>query len=280
MILDGKQTANQIKDELKAEVSALKQIGITPCLAVVIVGEDPASKVYVRSKKRACEYIGIKSLSYELAAETSEPELLNLVEQLNQDQQVTGILVQLPLPKQIDESKIIQAIHPDKDVDGFHPISVGKLSLGQPGFISCTPYGIMELLHRYDISVAGKNCVVLGRSNIVGKPIAMLLLREHGTVTICHSKTKDLQAICQKADIVIAAIGKPRFVTADFVKPGAVVIDVGINRLADGKLCGDVDFEAVEPIAGSITPVPGGVGLMTIAMLMKNVVAAAGSNRK
>lgn len=272
MILDGKKTSNRIKTELKEKVVHLAEKGIVPCLAVVIVGEDPASKVYVNSKKKACEMIGIKSLSYELAEETTEVELLELVQRLNNDPKVNGILVQLPLPKHINEDAIIMAIDPNKDVDGFHPVNVGNLSIGNKGFISCTPYGIIELMKRYEIPIEGTNCVIVGRSNIVGKPISMLLLRENATVTICHSKTKDLKSVCKNADILIAAIGRPKMITADYVKEGAVIIDVGINRLEDGSLCGDVDYKDVFDKASYITPVPGGIGPMTIAMLMKNLV--------
>lgn len=275
MILDGKATSKKIKDELKEKVSMLAQKGIVPTLAVVIVGDDPASHVYVRNKKRACEYIGIKSLSYELTSQASEDDVLSLVEELNSNPDVNGILVQLPLPSHISEEKVIMTIDPKKDVDGFHPISVGNLSIGNPGFVSCTPYGIIELLKRYDIPISGKKCVIVGRSNIVGKPIAMLLLREHGTVTLCHSRTADLKKECREADILIAAIGRPKMITDEYVKEGVVVIDVGINRLEDNSLCGDVDYEKVAPLASYITPVPGGVGPMTIAMLMTNVVESA-----
>lgn len=274
ILLDGKATSKKIKEELKDKVTVLKEQGIEPTLAVVIVGDDPASHVYVRSKKRACEYIGIRSLSYELPEDTTEEKLLELVHELNDRDDVNGILVQLPLPKQISDDKIIMAIDPKKDVDGFHPVSVGNLSIGNPGFISCTPYGIMELLKRYEVPLEGKNCVIVGRSNIVGKPISMLLLRENGTVTICHSRTKDLKGVCKDADLLVAAIGRPKMITSEFVKEGAVVIDVGINRLEDGTLCGDVDFEDVKGLASYITPVPGGVGPMTIAMLMNNVVSS------
>jgi methylenetetrahydrofolate dehydrogenase (NADP+)/methenyltetrahydrofolate cyclohydrolase len=274
-ILDGKATSKRIKDELKEKVSTLAKKGIVPTLAVVIVGDDPASHVYVRNKKRACEYIGIKSLSYELTSQASEDEVLSLVEDLNNNPEVNGILVQLPLPSHISEEKVIMTIDPKKDVDGFHPISVGNLSIGNPGFVSCTPYGIIELLKRYDVPISGKKCVIVGRSNIVGKPIAMLLLRENGTVTICHSRTADLKKECQKADILIAAIGRPKMITHEYVKEGVVVVDVGINRLEDNSLCGDVDYEKVAPLASYITPVPGGVGPMTIAMLMTNVVESA-----
>lgn len=272
ILLDGKAVSKQIKDELKEKVSVLSEQGITPTLAVVLVGDDAASHVYVKFKKRACEYVGVRSLSFELPSATSEKELLAVVEELNQREDVHGILVQLPLPDHISEDKVIMAIDPKKDVDGFHPVSVGNLSIGNPGFISCTPYGIIELLKRYDIKIEGKNCVIVGRSNIVGKPIAMLLLRENGTVTICHSRTKDLKGVCKEADILIAAIGRPLMIGPDYVKEGAIVIDVGINRLEDGSLCGDVDYEGVKDMTSYITPVPGGVGPMTIAMLMSNVV--------
>lgn len=274
-VIDGKKIANEIKDELKLEVEALKNKGVEPTLAVVLVGENSASKVYVRNKKLACQYVGVRSLSYELVQETSEAELLKLIQDLNGRSDVHGILVQLPLPKQINEEKILLAISPEKDVDGFHPMSVGNLSVGRDGFVSCTPAGIIELIKRSSIELEGKRCVVIGRSNIVGKPIAMLLLRENATVTICHSKTVDLPEECRRADVIIAAIGKAEFVTKAFVKPGAVIIDVGINRNKDGKLCGDVAYEQCSEIACAITPVPGGVGPMTIAMLIKNCVKAA-----
>ena len=238
------------------------------------MGNDKASSVYVGNKKKACEFVGIKSLSYELPEETTEEELLNLVQELNDRADVNGILVQLPLPKHIDENKVIKAIHPLKDVDGFHPESVGALSIGNKGFISCTPYGIVELLKRTGVEMDGKECVVVGRSNIVGKPMAILMLRENATVTVAHSHTKNLREICKRADILIVAIGKPKFIDDYYVKDGAVVIDVGIHRNEDNKLCGDVDFDKVEPVASAITPVPGGVGPMTIAMLMKNCVNA------
>lgn len=273
-LIDGKLISKQIKDELKDKVAELKNKGIEICLAVIQVGNDPASSVYVGNKKKACEYIGIKSLAYELPEETTEEELLGIIEKLNNDDSVNGILVQLPVPKHIDEDKIINAISPRKDVDGFHPASVGALSIGKDGFVSCTPAGIIQLLKRSDISIEGKNCVVVGRSNIVGKPMSMLLLRENGTVTICHSKTKDLKAVCKNADILVVAIGKPKMIDASYVKEGATVIDVGIHRMEDGKLCGDVDFDSVKDVAGAITPVPGGVGPMTIAMLMNNCVKA------
>lgn len=271
-IIDGKLISKQIKDELKEKVSALKAAGTEICLAVIQVGNDPASSVYVGNKKKACEYIGIRSESYELAEETTEEELLSLIDRLNNDEKVNGILVQLPVPKHIDEDKIIKAISPNKDVDGFHPMSVGALSIGQPGFVSCTPAGVIELIKRSDISIEGKECVVIGRSNIVGKPMSMLLLRENGTVTVCHSRTKNIKDVCKRADILVVAIGKPKMIDASYVKEGATVIDVGIHRDENNKLCGDVDYESVYPVAGAITPVPGGVGPMTIAMLMNNCV--------
>lgn len=278
-IIDGKLISKQIRDELKDKVAALKAEGKEICLAVIQVGNDGASSVYVGNKKKACEYIGIRSLAYELPEETTESELLELIDSLNKRNDVNGILVQLPLPGHIDEDKVIKTIEPLKDVDGFHPQSVGALSIGQKGFVSCTPAGIIELIKRSGIDIAGKECVVVGRSNIVGKPMAMLLLRENGTVTVCHSRTADLKAVTKRADILVVAIGKPKFITKEYVKEGAVVIDVGIHRmgvLESGKavLCGDVDYDDVEPIASAITPVPGGVGPMTIAMLMNNCVAS------
>lgn len=272
--IDGKVISQQIKDELKEKVLQLKEEGREICLAVIQVGNDPASCVYVGNKKKACAYIGIKSLSYELPYETTEEELIALIEKLNNDDSVHGILVQLPVPEHINEKNIINAISPKKDVDGFHPASVGALSIGEKGFVSCTPAGIIQLLKRSDIEIAGKECVVIGRSNIVGKPMAMLLLRENGTVTICHSKTKDLKEVCKRADILVVAIGRPKMIDASYVKEGAVVIDVGIHRDENNKLCGDVDYASVEPVASAITPVPGGVGPMTIAMLMNNCVEA------
>ena len=271
-IIDGKKISQEIKDELREKMAELKQKGESRCLAVIQVGDDPASSVYVNNKKKACEYIGIDSESYHLPEETTEKELLELIDELNRKPEVNGILVQLPLPKQIDENKILLAISPEKDVDGFHPVNVGNLSIGRPGFVSCTPAGVIQLLKHSGIEIEGKECVVLGRSNIVGKPMAMLLLRENGTVTVCHSRTKDLKEITRRADILVAAIGKPKFIDADYVKEGAVVIDVGIHRNENGKLCGDVDFESVAPHCAAITPVPGGVGPMTIAMLMHNCV--------
>ena len=272
-IIDGKLISKQIKDELKGKVEKLKGEGTEVCLAVIQVGCDPASTVYVGNKKKACEYIGIKSVAYELPEETTEEELLEIINKLNEDDSVHGILVQLPVPKHINED-IINAISPAKDVDGFHPASVGALSIGKKGFVSCTPAGIIQLLKRSQIEIEGKDCVVIGRSNIVGKPMAMLLLRENGTVTVCHSKTKNLKEVCKRADILVVAIGKPKMIDASYVKEGATVIDVGIHRNENGKLCGDVDYDSVEPVAGAITPVPGGVGPMTIAMLMNNCVEA------
>ena len=253
-------------------MAQLKAEGKSRCLAVIQVGNDPASGVYVNNKKKACEYIGIDSLSYELAEETTEEELLKLIGELNAREDVNGILVQLPVPKHINEEKVLLAIAPEKDVDGFHPVNVGNLSIGRPGYVSCTPAGIIQLLKRSGIEIEGKECVVLGRSNIVGKPMAMLLLRENGTVTVCHSRTKNLKEITKRADILVAAIGKPKFIDASYVKEGAVVIDVGIHRNENNKLCGDVDFDSVAPHCSAITPVPGGVGPMTIAMLMNNCV--------
>ncbi len=273
-IIDGKAISKQIKEECRLKAERYKAQGIEITLAVIQVGSDPASGVYVRNKKRACEECGIKSLSYELPEETSEEELLSLIGRLNADWEVNGILVQLPLPEQIDEDKVIQAIDVAKDVDGFHPMSAGALCTGQKGFVSCTPAGIIELLKRSNIEISGKECVVAGRSNIVGKPAALLLLRENGTVTLCHSKTADLKEVTKRADILVVAVGRPKFITADYVKEGAVVIDVGIHRNENGKLCGDVDFDSVAPKCSAITPVPGGVGPMTIAMLMSNCVAS------
>ena len=269
-IIDGKSISLQIKDELKEKAAALKEQGISVTLAVIQVGNNPASTVYVNNKKKGCEYIGIGSLSYELPEETSEEELLSLIRELNERKNVNGILVQLPLPSHIDEDKVIKTIDPKKDVDGFHPQSVGALCIGQPGFVSCTPAGIIQLLKRSGIEIAGKECVILGRSNIVGKPMALLMLRENATVTVAHSRTKDIKEVTKRADILIVAIGKPKMITRDYVKDGAVVIDVGINRDENNKLCGDVDFQDVEPVCSAITPVPGGVGPMTIAMLRHN----------
>lgn len=278
MTIDGKMISQQIKEELKEQVKALKKQGREITLAVIQVGDDPASSVYVRNKKKGCEYIGIGSLSYELPKETTQEELLTLIGELNQKKEVNGILVQLPLPGHIDEEKVIRAIDPKKDVDGFHPQSVGALCIGQPGFVSCTPAGIVQLLKRSNIEMEGKECVVLGRSNIVGKPMAILMLRENATVTVAHSRTRNLKEITKRADILIVAVGKPKMITADYVKKGAVVIDVGINRDESGKLCGDVDFASVEPLCGAITPVPGGVGPMTIAMLLSNCLESVKMN--
>ena len=275
MILDGKAVSQRIKDTLRETVADLKTKGVSVGLTVIIVGDDPASRVYVNSKKKACEDLGIVSREYALPADTTEDELLSLIEQLNRDDAVNGILVQLPLPKHINEETVINTIDPKKDVDAFHPQNVGKIMIGNFDFLPCTPAGVMELIKESGIDITGKECVVLGRSNIVGKPQAMLLLHQNGTVTICHSRTQNLKEVTKRADILVAAIGKPNFVTADMVKEGAVVIDVGINRMPDKKLCGDVDFEAVSKVASAITPVPGGVGPMTIAMLMKNTVTAA-----
>ena len=273
-IIDGKAISKQIKDELKEQVAAYRAQGTEIALAVIQVGQDPASTVYVGNKKKACEYIGIQSVAYELPEETTEEELLAIIDKLNRDDSIYGILVQLPVPKHINENHIIQAIDPKKDVDGFHPQSVGALSIGQPGFVSCTPAGIIQLLIRSGVEIAGKECVIIGRSNIVGKPMAMLLLRENGTVTVCHSRTQNLKEVTKRADILVVAIGRPKMIDASYVKEGAVVIDVGIHRDENNKLCGDVDYASVEPIASAITPVPGGVGPMTIAMLMHNCVEA------
>lgn len=278
--IDGKKISQEIKDELKAKVAEDKAAGKTACLAVIQVGADPASSIYVRNKKNACAYIGIESLSYELPETTTEEELLTLIGELNQRDDVNGILCQLPVPKHIREDKIIKAIDPKKDVDGFHPENVGALLIGQKGYISCTPAGIIQLLKRSGIEMEGKHCVVVGRSNIVGKPMAILMLRENATVTIAHSRTKNLKEICKEADILIAAIGKPKFFTADYMKEGAVVIDVGIHRQENGKMCGDVDYADVEPHVSAITPVPGGVGPMTIAMLMSNCVESMEASRE
>ncbi|SCP94918.1 bifunctional methylenetetrahydrofolate dehydrogenase/methenyltetrahydrofolate cyclohydrolase FolD [Anaerobium acetethylicum] len=274
-IIDGKAISAKIKDELKEEVAALKAAGREIALAVIQVGSDPASSVYVNNKKKACAYIGIESLSYEFAEDITQEELLELIAELNGREDVNGILVQLPLPKHINEELVINAISPEKDVDGFHPASVGAMCIGQPGFLSCTPAGIIQLLKRSNIEIEGKNCVVIGRSNIVGKPMALLLLRENGTVTIAHSRTKDLKAVAKAADILIVAIGKPKFINSEYVKDGAVVIDVGIHRDENNKLCGDVDYDDVIEKVSAITPVPGGVGPMTIAMLMNNCVESA-----
>ena len=278
-LLMGKEVSARIKAELKTEVENLKKEGINPGLAVIIVGEDPASQVYVRNKERACEECGIYSEKYALPAETTQEELLKLIDELNNKSSISGILVQLPVPKHIDEKTIINAIAPNKDVDTFHPVNVGKIMVGNYDFVPCTPAGVMELIKESGIDVSGKECVIVGRSNIVGKPQAMLLLHQNGTVTICHSKTKNLAEKTKNADILVAAVGIPNFIKGDMIKKGAVVIDVGINRLENKKLCGDVEFESAEKVAGAITPVPGGVGPMTIAMLMKNTVKAAILNK-
>jgi len=275
-LIDGKLISAQIREESKEETAAfVAEHGYAPGLAVVIVGEDPASQVYVRNKARACEEVGFYSEVYRLPAETAQEELNALVDKLNLDSKIHGILVQLPLPKHLDETEVLLRIDPKKDVDAFHPYNVGKIMIGDYDFLPCTPAGVMALLERSGIDPAGKKCVVIGRSNIVGKPMAMLLLHANGTVTVCHSRTRDLAAVCREADILVVAIGRADFVGADMVKPGAVVIDVGMNRRADGKLTGDVNFAEVEPIASAITPVPGGVGPMTITMLLKNTLTAA-----
>ena len=274
-LISGKEVSTKVKAKIHEETLAVKEKGVIPGLAVVIVGNDPASRVYVNSKKKACAEVGFESFEYALPEETTQEELLGLVEKLNKNSKVNGILVQLPLPKQIDENAVINAINPEKDVDAFHPFNVGKIMIGDFAYLPCTPAGVMELIDSTGVEISGKSCVVIGRSNIVGKPMAMLLLHRSGTVTICHSKTKNLAEICRGADILVAAVGKAKFVTADMVKDGAVIIDVGMNRLENGKLCGDVDFENVEKKASYITPVPGGVGPMTIAMLMRNTLTAA-----
>lgn len=272
--MDGKMVSAKVRGSILEEVNGLKDKGVRPGLAVIIVGEDPASKVYVRNKERACEECGFYSEKYALPEETTQEELLGLIDELNHNPRIDGILCQLPVPKHINEQAIIDAISPEKDVDAFHPINVGKIMVGNFDFLPCTPAGVMQLLEEYDIDPNGKNCVVIGRSNIVGKPMAMLLLHKNGTVTICHSRTKNLKEVCAQADILVAAVGKADFVTADMVKEGAVVIDVGMNR-KDGKLCGDVAFDEVNEKASYLTPVPGGVGPMTITMLMKNTLKAA-----
>ncbi|MCI8501008.1 MAG: bifunctional methylenetetrahydrofolate dehydrogenase/methenyltetrahydrofolate cyclohydrolase FolD [Oscillospiraceae bacterium] len=274
-IIDGKAISAQIKEELKEEVSSLKSRGIQPGLAVIIVGSDPASRIYVNLKKKDCEELGILSKEYALPKETTEEELLGLIGELNADPSINGILVQLPVPEQIDENKIIAAISPEKDVDAFHAANVGKIMIGSYSFLPCTPAGCMELIASTGVDITGKNCVVVGRSNIVGKPMAMLLLHKHGTVTIAHSKTKNLKEVCAAADILVAAVGVPKLIKGDMIKPGAVVIDVGTTKMPDGKLCGDVDFEEASKTASFITPVPGGVGPMTRVILMKNTVTAA-----
>lgn len=275
-IISGKEVSAAVRARIRDDVTAfVEQTGKRPGLAVVIVGEDPASQVYVRNKKRGCDEVGMYSEEYALPTETSEEELLSLIHRLNNDPKINGILVQLPLPKHLNEERVLLAIDPRKDVDAFHPENVGKIMIGNFSFLPCTPAGVMELMKYYGIDICGKHCVIIGRSNIVGKPQAMLMLKENATVTICHSRTKDLASVTKQADILVAAVGKARFVTADMVKEGAVVIDVGINRTEDGKLCGDVDFAAVETIASYITPVPGGVGPMTITMLLQNTLTAA-----
>ncbi len=274
-LIDGKKVSTHIKEQLKIEVARLKEQGTEVCLAVIQIGNDPASTIYVRNKKRGCEFVGIKSLSYELPEETTEQELLHLIDELNSDEKVHGILVQLPLPEQIQEDRIIQRIHPSKDVDGFHPENIGKMFIGEDTLVSCTPAGVMELLDYYEIDVTGKRCVVVGRSNNVGKPMAMLLMAKNGTVTIAHSKTQNLASVTREADILVAAAGKPRMITEEYVKDGAVVIDIGIHRDEENKMCGDVDFEQVKDKVSAISPVPGGVGPMTIAMLLSNCVKAA-----
>jgi len=274
-IIDGKMIAAKIKENLKKEVQEMKNAGIIPGLAVILVGDNPASRLYVNNKKKACAEIGIESYEYHLPETVTEDELLALIQELNSNRNVNGILCQLPLPGHISEEKIINAIDPLKDADCFHPINVGRLMTGKPLYRPCTPYGVIEMIKEAGVNIEGKECVVIGRSNIVGKPLAIMLLAENGTVTVCHSKTEKLEAVCKRADILVAAIGKARFIGASHVKEGAVVIDVGINRDGNGKLCGDVDFDAVKDIAAAISPVPGGVGPMTIAMLMKNTVMAA-----
>lgn len=273
-IINGKEVSQFVKDNIKKEVEELKSKGVSVGLAVILVGEDPASKIYVSNKKKACEELGIISQEYLMPAETTTQELISLIETLNKEKTVNGILCQLPLPKGIDEKTVLNAISPEKDVDAFHPVNVGKIMIGDYDFVPCTPAGIMEMLSYYNIEISGKTCVVIGRSNIVGKPMSMLLLHKNGTVTTCHSRTKDLSSVTRSADILVSAVGKANFVTADMVKDGAVVIDVGMNR-GEGKLCGDVVFDEVSQKASYITPVPGGVGPMTIAMLMKNTLTAA-----
>ncbi len=279
-IIDGKAVSQSVKDRIKEEVTALKaEHEVVPGLAVIIVGDNPASRIYVNNKKKACEYVGFDSYEYALPEETTETELLELIKKLNNDEKIDGILCQLPLPKHIDENVIINNIAPNKDVDAFHPVNVGKIMIGDYSFLPCTPAGVMELIASTGVDIKGKECVVVGRSNIVGKPMSMLLLHKSGTVTICHSKTKDLKAECKRADILVAAVGVPNLIKGDMIKEGAVVIDVGMNRLENGKLCGDVEFESASKAAGYITPVPGGVGPMTIAMLMQNTLTAAKVNR-
>lgn len=278
-IIDGKAISAEIKEELKEKVAEYKKQGVEITLAVVKVGNDPASAVYVRNKEKACEYVGITSRTLALPEETTEEELLKVVNDLNEDKAVNGILVQLPLPKHIDERKVLLAIDSNKDVDGFHPVNVGKMVIGEETFLPCTPAGIIEMLKRTDVEISGKECVVIGRSNIVGKPMSMLMLKENATVTIAHSRTKDLKEVTKRADILIAAIGKAKFVTADYVKEGAVIIDVGMDRDENGKLCGDVDFDSVSQVASAITPVPGGVGPMTVTMLLVNCLRSVELNK-
>ena len=280
MIIDGKAIRAATRGDIKAQVDELKKQGVTPGLAVIIVGDDPASRVYVNNKKKACAELGMLSEEYALPADTTEEALLTLIDTLNGREDIDGILCQLPLPRHLDEKRVINAISAEKDVDAFHPVNVGKIMIGDYSFLPCTPAGVMELIRRSNIDVAGKHCVVIGRSNIVGKPMAMLMLHANATVTICHSRTQNLKEICRTADIIVAAVGKAYFVTADMVKEGAVVIDVGMNRNAEGKLCGDVDYDEVSKVASAITPVPGGVGPMTITMLMQNTVTAAKQRRK
>ena len=278
-IIDGKAISAEIKEELKEKVAEYKKQGVEITLAVVKVGNAPASAVYVRNKEKACEYVGITSRTLALPEETTEEELLKVVNDLNEDKAVNGILVQLPLPKHIDESKVLLAIDSNKDVDGFHPVNVGKMVIGEETFLPCTPAGIIEMLKRTDVEISGKECVVIGRSNIVGKPMSMLMLKENATVTIAHSRTKDLKEVTKRADILVAAIGKAKFVTADYVKEGAVIIDVGMDRDENGKLCGDVDFDSVSQVASAITPVPGGVGPMTVTMLLVNCLRSVELNK-
>lgn len=274
-IIDGKALAQSIKENIAREVDALKEKGVTPGLAVILVGDDPASKVYVNNKKKACAQVGIYSEEYLLPADTDEKTLLDLIAKLNADKNISGVLLQAPIPPHLDYRKISETISPAKDVDAFHPYNVGKIMIGDFDFVPCTPAGVIELIKSTGTEIAGKNCVVIGRSNIVGKPQAMLLLKENGTVTVCHSKTKDIASFTRGADILVVAVGRAGFVNGDMIKPGAVVIDVGMNRNTEGKLCGDVDFASAEPVAAYITPVPGGVGPMTVTMLLKNTVKAA-----
>jgi methylenetetrahydrofolate dehydrogenase (NADP+)/methenyltetrahydrofolate cyclohydrolase len=273
--ISGKEISLSVKERVAKEVAEMKKTGIEPCLAVILVGDDPASRVYVNNKKKACEFCGIRSLEYLLPADASQDELNSLVMKLNEDKSVNGILCQLPLPKHLDEQEVLNLIKPEKDVDAFHPENVGHIMIGDYNFLPCTPAGIMEMLKYEKIDLDGKNCVIIGRSNIVGKPMAMLMLKQNATVTICHSHTKNLSDIVRQADIVVAAVGRAKFVTADMIKDGAVIIDVGINRDENGKLCGDVDFDLCKEKASYITPVPGGVGPMTIATLMQNTITAA-----